>query len=106
MAYQVEFSAEAQADGEEILNYLESREAGEAGMRWFDALKKAIESLSTFPQRFPLAPENARVPYEVRQMLYGHKPHIYRILYTIEGDTVFVLHVRHGRRRRIPPGRM
>lgn len=59
MAYQVEFSSEAQADAEEILSYLESREAGEAGIRWFDALKKAIESLSTFPQRFPLAPEDA-----------------------------------------------
>lgn len=33
-------------------------------------------------------------------MLYGHKPHIFRILCTIEGDTVFVLHVRHGLRSR------
>jgi toxin ParE1/3/4 len=37
----------------------------------------------------------------VRQLLYGHKPHVYRILYTIEGDTVSIVHVRHGRRQPI-----
>jgi len=31
-------------------------------------------------------------------MLYGRKPHMYRILFTIDGETVYVLHLRHGRR--------
>jgi mRNA-degrading endonuclease RelE of RelBE toxin-antitoxin system len=46
-----------------------------------------------------LAPENADVPFEVSQVLYGHKPHQYRVLFTIEADTVVVLHIRPGRRR-------
>ncbi len=28
-------------------------------------------------------------------------PHVYRILLTIEGDTVYVMHIRHGRRQPI-----
>jgi hypothetical protein len=31
-------------------------------------------------------------------LLYGDKPHVYRILFSIEGDIVFILHVRHGAR--------
>lgn len=48
-----------------------------------------------------LAPENAEFSCAVRQLLYGHKPHQYRVLFTIEADTVVILHIRHGRRRRL-----
>jgi plasmid stabilization system protein ParE len=61
-------------------------------------LQGAIASLAEFPKRCPLAPENSAFPFEVRQLLYGKKPHTYRILFTIEGQTVYVLHIRHGRR--------
>jgi hypothetical protein len=40
-------------------------------------------------------------PFEVRRLLYGRKPHAYGVLFTIEGDTVSVLHIRHGRRQPI-----
>ncbi len=62
------------------------------------ALRKAVEGLAILPTRYPLAPENAGFSFEVRQLLYGGKPHVYRILFTVEGETVFVLHLRHGRR--------
>jgi hypothetical protein len=29
------------------------------------------------------------------------KPHVYRVLVTIEANTVYVLHIRHGRRKRL-----
>ena len=69
-------------------------------MRWFQGLREAVASLSHSPQRCPLAPENAVFPFEVRQLLYGRKPHVYRVLFTIEGAaTVSVVHIRHGRRQ-------
>jgi plasmid stabilization system protein ParE len=83
------------------LDWLLERQAGEAGLRWFRKLREEIASLSELPQRCPLAPENKEFPFEVRQLLYGRKPHLYRVLFTIEGDTVVVLHIRHGRRRRL-----
>ena len=59
--------------------------AGETGLRWFLKLEEEIASLSEMPHRCPLAPENKEFPFEVRQMLYGRKPHRYRVLFTIEG---------------------
>jgi plasmid stabilization system protein ParE len=102
MTFRVELATQAESDAEAILDWLRSQHAGETGIRWFLALEDAIASLATFPERYPLAPESARFPFEVRQLLYGRKPHVYRILLTIEGETVKVLHIRHARRRPIP----
>lgn len=102
MKFRVEVSAQAEGDASAILDWLLSQGAGETGIRWFLALEDEVASLATFPERCPLAPESARFPFEVRHLLYGRKPHIYRILYTIEGETVRVLHIRHARRRPIP----
>jgi toxin ParE1/3/4 len=98
MTFRVEVTAEAQRDADSILEWLLSH-AGETGMRWFAALEDAITSLAEFPQRCPLAPENRVVPFEVRHLLYGRKPHVYRILFTVDGGMVYVLHIRHGRRQ-------
>jgi plasmid stabilization system protein ParE len=99
MTFRVETTAEAERDADAILDWLLSQHAGEAGIRWFLALQNAIASLAEFPARCPLAPESAVFPFEVRHLLYGHLPHVYRILFTIETNTVYVLHIRHGRRQ-------
>jgi plasmid stabilization system protein ParE len=99
MTFRVETTAQAERDAESILEWLLSQHAGEAGTRWFQALESAIASLTEFPKRCALAPEDRVFPFEVRQLLYGHKPHIYRILFTIQDETVYVLHIRHGRRQ-------
>jgi plasmid stabilization system protein ParE len=101
MRFRVEVSAQAEDEASSILSWLLSQHAGETGIRWFLAMEDAIQSLSTLPERCPLAPENARFPFEVRQLLYGRKPHIYRILFTINGDVVTILHIRHARRKPI-----
>ena len=98
MAFRVEITPQAEQDAEAILEWLIAQEAGEAGLRWFIRLRKAIATLAERPRRCPPAPENASVPFEMRQLLYGRRPHVYRILFTIEGDVVCVLRIRHGRR--------
>jgi plasmid stabilization system protein ParE len=98
MAFLVELTAEAEREADAILEWLLTHNAGSAGLRWFNALEDAIASLSEFPERCALAPEDRVFPFEVRQLLYGHKPHVYRILFRIERETVYVLHIRHGRR--------
>lgn len=101
MAFRVEMSAAAEDEASSILGWLLSQHAGETGIRWFIGMEDAIASLSTLPGRCPLAPENARFPFEVRQLLHGRKPHVYRILFTIDGDAVRILHIRHARRKPI-----
>jgi plasmid stabilization system protein ParE len=99
MAYRVETTARAERDADRLLGWLIAQRAGETGLRWFEGLEEAIATLADMPERCPFAPENARVPFEVRQLLYGRRPNVYRILFTIEGGTVYILHILHGRRR-------
>lgn len=99
MDFRVDLSKQAQGDIAAIYDWLLAEQAGDAGARWFVALRSAITSLGRLPSRCPLAPENQDSPGELRQLLYGRRPHVYRILFTIEDDAVHVLHIRHGRRR-------
>ena len=103
MAFRVEISAQAERDADAILGWLLSQHTGQAGIDWFLALDDALASLAEFPERCPIAPENARFNFEVRQLLYGGNPHLYRVLFTIEADTVHVLHIRHSRRKPVAP---
>src|SRR5207248_34386 len=58
MDFRVELSDQAQRDIAAIYNWLRSQQAGDAGERWFVALRAAIASLENIPSRCPLAPEN------------------------------------------------
>jgi plasmid stabilization system protein ParE len=103
MTFRVEISKQAERDAESILEWLLNQHTGQAGIEWFLQLDDAFQSLSQFPERCSLAPESTRFPFEVRQLLYGKKPHLYRILFMIEGETIHILHVRHGRRKPVGP---
>lgn len=80
MIFRVEATVAAEQDADEILGWLLAEHAGETGRRWFAALQKVVNSLAKFPARCPLAPKNAMFPFEVRHLLYGTKPDVYRIL--------------------------
>ncbi len=103
MAFDVKTTPEAEREAGEILDWLVAEHAGETGLRWFLEMDEAIASLAEMPQRCKLAPENKSLPFEVRELLYGQKPHVYRILFNIEGAVVFILHIRHGRRLPLAP---
>jgi plasmid stabilization system protein ParE len=99
MAFRVKTTIKAKRDLDFILERLLSQGAGQAGLRWFQGLREAVASLAHSPRRCALAPENAGFPFEVRHLLYGRKPHVYRVLFTVEGDMVSILHIRHARRQ-------
>jgi plasmid stabilization system protein ParE len=99
MAFRVEIGEDAENESRAILEWLISQHAGETGLRWFQGLEDAMASLSELPQRCPFAPEDSAFPFEVRHLLYGRRPHVYRVLFTIQEDTVYILHIRHGRRQ-------
>jgi plasmid stabilization system protein ParE len=98
MAFEVRTTPEAERDAIEILDWLMKNHAGDTGLRWFQRMDEAIDSLAELPHRCKFAEETKMFPFEVRELLYGRKPHVYRILFTIDGNTVYILHVRHGRR--------
>ncbi len=83
----------------EIVAWLDER-APEKVPEWILSLKAEIESLRTFPQRCPLAPENGLWgKEELRQLLFQEYPSNHRIIFTIHERTIRILNIRHGARR-------
>jgi toxin ParE1/3/4 len=103
MAYHVEFAERAARDLETL--YLEKNAAeSQAASRWYNGLEDAIYTLATYHDRCPKAPEARKLRRELRHLLYGKKPHVYRVIYEVVDErlqTVWVLTVRHGARRKI-----
>jgi hypothetical protein len=56
----------------------------------------AIFSLERMPRRCSLAYENELFDDELRQLLYGKRGRVYRILFIIRDEKVYVLFVRHS----------
>src|SRR5262245_55203227 len=62
---------------------------------WYLGLIEMLK-LEHDPERCPLAAESDLFSYEVRQLNYGVRgKRTHRVLYTIRGDKVVVLRVRH-----------
>jgi plasmid stabilization system protein ParE len=102
MAYRVELSPLALSDVEEAYLWL-YEQSPSAAARWYRGLTKAIESLENHPERCSLAPESDAFAVELRQRLYGRRRGVYRILFSVAGDTVRVHRVRHGSRKFLGP---
>ena len=103
MTFDIKYSDVADMEIEETYMWIFSRDPIRAD-EWQSGLDASIRTLAEFPTRCPLAFEDEHFPFEVRQHLFGR----YRVLFTLldtdnDGiaDTVRVLHVRHGARRRI-----
>ena len=93
MKYRVRLTSRALRDMEAIYNFVEADDSRHA-FAWFNRLAEAIYTLERFPDRGPAIPENKRL----RHLLFGKKPHIYRIIYAVDkrNHVVNVLHIRHG----------
>jgi plasmid stabilization system protein ParE len=93
--YRVIIQPNAEAELDAAYQYRHAR-APQAAARWFAGIVDAINSLEQLPARCPLAPENGHFAEEIRQLLCGARRDVFRILFTIQGNTVHVLHIRHG----------
>src|ERR1700676_4732736 len=79
MPYLIEFSDRAVRDLEFL--YIEKNAAeSHAAARWYSNLEKAINTLKLRPGRCSLIPEGASAKGTLRHMLYGKKPHVYRVI--------------------------
>jgi plasmid stabilization system protein ParE len=78
MAYHVEFADRAARDLESL--YMEKNAAeSEAASRLYNGLEAAVYALATYPHRCAVAPEARKLRRELRHLLYGKKPHVYRV---------------------------
>jgi plasmid stabilization system protein ParE len=78
-----------------IYDYIHT-DASEQAYACFNRFAKAIWSLERFPGRGSVVPESKKL----RQLIFGKKPNLYRIIFTVDKRThlIHVLHIRHGSR--------
>ena len=95
MAYLINVTVRAERDLALLFDAINAGQS-EAAFKWYRGLKEAILSLEEHPERCAETPENTRL----RHLLYGHRPHIYRVIYRVteKSSKVDVLHIRHGAR--------
>ncbi len=98
MRYLVELTDRALRDLSLIFEQIEASSSVQAA-QWFSRLENAIFSLEAFPLRAPKTPEDS----DLRHLLFGRKPYVYRVIYEVDKRKVKVrvLHVRAPRRDRM-----
>jgi plasmid stabilization system protein ParE len=103
MEYRVKITPRAGRDLSAIYDWIGAHSSDSAHI-WYRGLRDAIRTLRNNPNRCPLAPEDRTS----RQLLYGSKPHVYRVIYRIleRQKQVDVLHIRHGARQEFKTGEL
>ena len=107
MEYGVELAARAARDLEILYLEKNAAESPDAA-RWYNGLEQAVYALETHPNRCPSAPEARKVKRQLRHLLYGAKPHVYRVIFEVDErrQKVWVLTIRHGARKPLKSGNL
>ena len=98
MAYRIEFRPRAEQDLETLFRQF-VQQSIIRGPRWVSGLEDTIYSLGEMPERCPVVRQFSRPLVAVRRILYGRHPHVYKVYFTVESKTVWILHIRAGARK-------
>jgi len=97
MAFTVIFLRKAQADIDGHAAWRTANRGLDAGDRWRAGLAtKVVPALEADPQRYPQADEAIDLRIDLRVLSHGRRPNVYRILFMINGETVYVHRIRHA----------
>ena len=103
MTYRVTLSRRAQNDLKAIHHYIRAQAPTAAG-EWLRQARLAAKTLRQHPERCPLAPESDAFDKPIRQLFFGRgNRRTYRFLFEVTGQSVDVIHVRHGSRLPLSP---
>jgi plasmid stabilization system protein ParE len=98
MTYRVIFQRLAVQDLDDAFVWA-AQKAPATAARWFDRFQAALQRLDTNPQRCRRAREQRKVDIDLREILFGKTPNVFRVIFMIDGDTVRVLRIRRAQRR-------
>lgn len=101
MSHRIVVHAAARAAVRRNADWLRRNYSVRTADRWNDGIVAAIAGLANHPERCPEADEAAELGFDLRGQFHGRRPHVFRILFTIDGNTVNVLHVRHAAQDRL-----
>lgn len=104
MTYNVILTDRAEEDIQQAFDWWSENRSREQAARWYEGIYPAIESLGKSPRRFGYAIERELAPTLLRQMPYGiGRNPTHRILYTVDGENVVIIRVRHVAQTTLQP---
>ncbi len=104
MSFTVRELPKAKQDKYTIFCWLDERSPAGA-MSWLDAYDALVERLKEAPSTFGAALENDDCEFDVRQALFKtRRGRVYRVLFHIQGQEVFILRVRGPGQASVSPG--
>lgn len=98
MQYEVRLQPLAEKDLDQAYHWAAAN-APATARRWLDKFAETIKSLSSNPERCGFAPEHQKLKRELRQLQYGRRPNVFRVVFLVEGSTVRVLRIRRAAQR-------
>ncbi len=101
MTHTVIVSPRALADIQRNAGWMARHFSVRSADRWLAGTEAAVQSLAVRPERCPEADEAADLGLDLRVLFHGRRPHVFRILFTIDGATVNVHRVRHAAQDRL-----
>ncbi len=93
MKFKLVITPGAERDLDDLFAYI-AQDSPANALKFLADLRKRLKTLTTFPRRGPLAPEDGLDGLEIRHLLYRD----YRIVFAIDGKTVVILQALHGSR--------
>ncbi len=97
MKFRVSILPQARRDIDRNADGWAEHHSVERALQWSDQVYDQLATLAEFPERNGLSAENGEFPYTIRDKLVGlGSRRSHRDVFTIKGDTVFVLSVRRG----------
>ena len=96
MVHSVQIGLLAHRDMAGVFLHISKRVSLFSANKWYTEIIKKIRTLANHPERYALDDQAVDLGFELRVMLHGNRRHTYRILFTIDDQTVNVLRIRHA----------
>ena len=97
MTYRVKLQRLAASDLQAYFEYVAQFSRPDA-IRWLDRFHAAMQTLDQRPDRCSWARENGLIDVELRELLFGKRPSVFRVIFTIDAETVRILRIQRGQR--------
>lgn len=99
MTFRVRLTAEAQANQNEIADWIAERSI-DGALKWLDSFQRTTQQLALRPDAFSPAPENEFCDRELRNAFFGtRKGRVFRAVFYVEDEVVIITHLRGPHQR-------
>ena len=104
MSFRVVTTDQAECEMQAAYDWWAEHRSKRQADRWYAEFAQAIADLTDNPERHGRSRESDEFPFEIRDLLFGigRRP-THRAVFTIRGEEVVVLTVRHAAQRDIYP---